>query len=656
MKEKSYYRSDIDGLRAIAVLSVLLYHFNVPGFTGGFVGVDIFFVISGYLIISIISRELSEERFSLSSFWERRIRRIFPALIFVTFATTLGAYLILLFPPDFISFAHSLIAQSAFLSNMFFMRTDDYFAAPAETLPLLHLWSLSLEEQFYILIPFLLLLFSFFRKKWLVIAVGILASFSFAYNIYLVEIAPAVRFSFEPFPHLWGGATNLTAGFYFLLPRAWELLLGGLLAITAYSVREKNTAQLLSLLGVTLLGVGIFGIDEQVSFPGLAAVFPVLGTALLIAAHGTHPTYVSRLLSTPLLVGIGLISYSLYLWHWPLLVLTQQYLGAAPNLTIVVFLFLASFLLAFLTHRFIETPFRKKRVLKSTRSVYLAGLLSLVLMGALGYTLHKANGLPQRAPEAARQIAISATDDNPRVYECFKRSAGDLGKTKAPCLIGNKDEGVPVSFVLWGDSHANAIMPAFEARAKEENRMGIFFAAGGCAPLWLSEGAITKDTACSALKDSMLEYIKTHEVDDIFMVSAWKESYPNHASGTKVPFKEALEHTLTILESRAAVTLVHRVPEQTNYDVRSAFLLATRTSFDLNTLSIETGTFLQNHSYVRSVIAEQGSVGNNSLIDPSAVLCEEHVCPLVVGDLIVYKDTDHISTSGALLISPLVMH
>lgn len=226
------YRPDIDGLRAVAVIAVLLFHLKISGFAGGYIGVDVFFVISGFLITSILLRDLQRGKFSLIEFWKRRIRRIFPVLFFVMLATAMASYFFILFPTDYSTFSQSLVAQSLFLINIFFMRTGSYFAAPAETAPLLHTWSLAIEEQFYIVFPVLLFVLFTALKRYLLTTLTITTIASFMYSVWLVNIAPDQAFSLPFIPHVWGGATNLSAGFYFPLARFWELLAGALLAVT----------------------------------------------------------------------------------------------------------------------------------------------------------------------------------------------------------------------------------------------------------------------------------------------------------------------------------------------------------------------------------------------------------------------------------------
>ncbi|NJM31549.1 MAG: acyltransferase [Rhizobiales bacterium] len=296
------YRPEIDGLRALAVVPVMLFHGGVTGFSGGFTGVDVFFVISGYLITSILLEEQRSGRFSIAGFYERRARRILPALFLVAICTIPFAWM---WMPDrqLEEFGQSLMATSLFVSNIHFWAESNYFGSAAEEKPLLHTWSLAIEEQFYLLFPLLLAFVWWFRKRWLLPVTIIIAAVSLALALLPLAIEQETRF--------------------FLIPaRAWELLAGAALAMLLQDTalkesRIKPVAGVLAGVGVLLLIASMASIDQSTAFPGPATILPVLGTALIIAfADGTNWT--GRLLGSPALVGIGLISYSAYLWHQPL--------------------------------------------------------------------------------------------------------------------------------------------------------------------------------------------------------------------------------------------------------------------------------------------------------------------------------------------------
>lgn len=383
---KKFYRPEIDGLRALAIIPVVLFHAGIFGFAGGFVGVDIFFVISGFLITSILLRELRAGTFSFMNFWERRIRRIFPALFVVLMVTAAITYALPLFPQDFMEFAKSLFAQSLFISNLFFMRKEGYFAAPSETAPLLHTWTLSVEEQFYILLPVLLfLLWKFFKAK-IVPTLFVFVIFSFVLSVYLVNLFPGDYFTAPYLPDVWRGALNQTVGFYMLPTRAWELMVGALLAASAFAIHSKKVAEVGSMVGVFAIAYAVTQYSAAIQFPGVAALLPVMGAALIIASNTHMQTRVGRMLSWPGLVWVGLISYSLYLWHWPVFVYAKI-LFPEENVVLTFALILLSVILAWATYKFIETPFGQRKYIPHKRTMVGVGLVSLLVCVGVSYGL-----------------------------------------------------------------------------------------------------------------------------------------------------------------------------------------------------------------------------------------------------------------------------
>lgn len=312
-RQRTDYRPDIDGLRAIAVLLVVLYHFRVPGFSGGYVGVDIFFVISGYLITSILQREVQENRLSLVSFYERRARRIVPALVVVVIASTATAYFMLL-PRALSLYGQSVASVALMVPNIFFWQaTKSYFSPVADTQPLLHMWSLGVEEQFYLLFPLYL---------WLVMRLGHGRAVKVTAVFLLLSFALAV----------WAAPRMPNATFFLPFTRAWELLAGVILSLSRERLRHiRYSAGAAAALGLVLIGGAATSLGSWAGFSGLTLLVPVSGAALLIAAGCANPdTMVSRLLGTRPFVFVGLISYSLYLWHWPIYVFLRHSVVLQP--------------------------------------------------------------------------------------------------------------------------------------------------------------------------------------------------------------------------------------------------------------------------------------------------------------------------------------
>ncbi|MCP4923786.1 MAG: acyltransferase, partial [bacterium] len=344
------YRPEIDGLRALAVLPVLFYHAGIPGFSGGFVGVDVFFVISGYLITSIILKEIEAGTFTLSHFWERRARRILPALFTVIISCFIAGWFFLL-PGDYKELGDSALAQSFFVSNVFFWRKVGYFATAAETKPLLHTWSLSVEEQFYIFFPLLLLVFSKFcsRKNLLkFVMAGLVLSLTLCIWIQHSKIA------FELSP-IW--FDNAGAAFYLLPTRMWELLIGAALTFSPIALNFNRRATF-GVFGIFGILTAIVFYNDQTIFPGYTALLPCMGAALILWSNERKVNIVGRFLSLKPLNFIGKISYSLYLWHWPLLAFPQYWLDRKLSILEACLALTITFFLSILSLKYIEMPFR----------------------------------------------------------------------------------------------------------------------------------------------------------------------------------------------------------------------------------------------------------------------------------------------------------
>ena len=364
------YRAEIDGLRALAVLPVILFHAGFEWFSGGFVGVDVFFVISGYLITTIIISEMAEGKFSIVNFYERRARRILPALFFVMAACLPFAWLWLT-PNDLRDFGQSLIAVSTFSSNILFWLESGYFDTAAELKPLLHTWSLAVEEQYYILFPIFLILTWRLGIKWVLILLSIV----FLTSLGVAELG--TQYTTNP---------KIISGTFFLLPtRGWELLVGVFTAFyLKYNAHLKSHTvnQMLSLLGFGMIIYSIVEFDKTTPFPSLYALIPTIGTGLLILC-AVPKTFIHKLLGLKFIVGIGLISYSAYLWHQPLLAFGRLSILGKLSDFLVIILCLTSLLLAYFSWRYVEAPFRNKTKFSQSR-VFSFSLMGILIFSVIG--------------------------------------------------------------------------------------------------------------------------------------------------------------------------------------------------------------------------------------------------------------------------------
>jgi len=366
------YRREIDGLRAVAVMPVILFHAGFSVFSGGYVGVDVFFVISGYLITSILIAELEQGRFSIIRFYERRVRRILPALFFVLLACLPFAYMWLL-PPQLKDFAQSLVSVVFFGSNVLFWIESGYFESAAELKPLLHTWSLAVEEQYYLIFPmFLLIAWRYGRNRvfWSVVVIS-------AMSLLLAE---------------WGWRNDPDANFYLAPTRAWELLAGSICAFLTVGRAVKSNG-ILSVIGLAAIVFSVFSFDENTPFPSIYALFPVVGTALIIL-FATQGTWVARLLSMRVLVGIGLISYSAYLWHQPVFAFARLRSSSEPDHYLMGALAIAALVLAWGTWRWVEQPFRRPTspMLATRRAVFVASGAFGAFIVAIGIVGHTSQG------------------------------------------------------------------------------------------------------------------------------------------------------------------------------------------------------------------------------------------------------------------------
>jgi len=335
------YRREIDGLRALAVIPVIFFHAGFETFSGGFVGVDVFFVISGYLITTIILSELEQGKFSIVNFYERRARRILPALFIVMLVCIPFAWLWLL-PSDMKDFSKSLVAVSVFVSNILFWRESGYFDTAAELKPLLHTWSLAVEEQYYVVFPLFLMLFWKLGKRWIIVTLGL---------VFIASLALAQ----------WAVYAEPSAAFFLLPTRGWELLIGAFAAFYFSSANRKEFGKGLSecggWLGVALIFYAVFAYSKATPYPGFYAFVPTLG-AVLIILFATQKSTVGKFVGNKLFVGIGLISYSAYLWQQPLFAFAKAYTFNLLTIMVTTALIFLSFAFAYLSFKYVETPFR----------------------------------------------------------------------------------------------------------------------------------------------------------------------------------------------------------------------------------------------------------------------------------------------------------
>lgn len=493
------YRPEIDGLRAVAVLGVVLYHMGL-GFPGGYVGVDVFFVISGFLITGIIVKDLNRGTFSMLDFWVRRIRRIMPAVTVMVVVCLIAGY-VLLSPDAFKGLAKSSIAQSLMAANVYFWRDTGYFTESAEFKPLLHTWSLAVEEQFYVFFPLVLFVFWKWWKHQVIPVLLILGGFSFLLSCIGVVYYPQATF--------------------FLLPaRAWEMLAGGVLAV--WSGKKKiphKSSEIIAWAGLLMIAYSMLFYSHDTLFPGWTALLPVLGSVLFIGANKGTMTSAGRLLSVKPMVFIGLISYSLYLWHWPLLAFARS-IVIDINLPWKLAILAGSMISAIISWRFVETPFRKKNILSTKSSAYSFGAASTVVVLIMSVVIWKSNGVPNRVDDNMA-LLIEDIDWTGSEYINEGSSLIYLG-------IKSPNEKSKVDFVLWGDSHGMAVSSTIDDLAREHGLHGVAFLNSGRAPVlgvncYLDSADEREENDRS--KQSIIQFIEKNKVENLILVARWNSYF-----------------------------------------------------------------------------------------------------------------------------------
>lgn len=634
-------RRDIDGLRALAVIPVVLFHFGFSAFSGGFVGVDVFFVISGFLITSILFREIGAQRFSFIDFWARRARRIIPALSVMMLATLVLGWL-LLTAKDFSELGRTVRYQSLFISNILFMREDGYFEPASDLKPLLHTWSLAVEEQYYIFFPLLMaLLMRHLRHwRWMLLAVLLV---SFGLNIAFIESKPDFTF--------------------FSLPtRAWELLCGAMLAVLPAPRHAVKPwlSQSVGLAGLAAVLIAIFSFDKTTTFPGWAALLPVLGATALIWSGAQGPTWVAQVLSARAMVWVGLLSYSLYLWHWPVFVYANaisidgiQHAEAAGWILLALGL-------AWLSWRFVELPFRDKRLLAGRKPVLVGGLLAMAVLAVTGSVVRSSDGFPQRLSGKALEYA-QARDWRAGQMKCMLVTS-DKVQDKA-CLLG-PDKDVPATQLFWGDSHAAALLPAIEDNAAREGRPVWLYSMSACPPI-LSDDPRQR---CRDFNEHTMEQVRRLQPKDVVLASNWSLYVYGREDGDRKVLLNSRDSTAeaearmaaalqarvkAIRETGAQVWLFKEVPLQRKGAISRLTSLA-RVGRSAEGLGRPLQEHLARQRFLSSLFDSMSAADPGvHVIDPTPLMCASGVCSVELNGHTQYKDEDHLSDAGSARLSPL---
>ncbi|HQV40655.1 MAG: acyltransferase [Moraxellaceae bacterium] len=633
------YRREIDGLRALAVLPVILFHAGFEMFSGGFVGVDVFFVISGYLITTIILSELEQGRFSIVNFYERRARRILPALFLVMLVCIPFAWFLFL-PGDMKDFSQSLVAVSVFASNILFWHESGYFDTAAELKPLLHTWSLAVEEQYYLLFPLFLMLFWRLGKRWILVLLAIVGVASF-------------------FVAQWASLAKPMTAFYLLPTRGWELLIGAFSAFyLSKASREEpsiGVGEVGGCLGLSLILYAVFFYSKTTPFPGIYALTPTIG-AVLIILFATEQTTIGKFIGNKVFVGVGLVSYSAYLWHQPLF----SFIRTSPleqDRSLFFLLILITFILAYISWRYVENPFRDKK--KFTRAkVFILSAMAMIFFIIFGLLGHKSNGFEGRASMAK--------------FDDLAYDTSTLGYTQCDNFLDKNDpklnycygeDNDPTALVV-GDSHADDKFYGIEKAVPAYNWRLV--GNSSCPPLYGVRFKSVDGTECTERLKKIFTYIdQTKSVK--LVVLSFMHMYPldtliaadhiqlkfnpedsiiedgfNPSLGKIDAFYSGLNRTIEFLHSRKIKTVIL-------LDIPELLFFPSGCLKDKAECIFEKSAVIKRQEIIRSRIARLSREYKDLLVfDPLDIYCDNGACKVIKDGHLMYRDSHHLTHFGSL--------
>ena len=667
------YLPFIDGLRALAVLPVVFFHANFKHFEGGFVGVDIFFVISGFLITQLIINDLEKNNFNIFSFYTRRARRILPILFFVIFISIVFA-VFLMNPTQLNLYVNQVFSVILFISNFFFWQNTGYFDPSTEIQPLLHTWSLAVEEQFYIFFPiFLLFVFKFFRKKifFIIIFISILSLLlaQIGGNFKLKNISLFYPFLNLPFDFFWQAGS---ANFYLPFGRAWELLIGSLIAIKFKKINNdnQNYCNFFSLIGLSLIIFSIFFYSKRIQYPSIYTIIPCLGTALIIM-YTNKKTVLFKILTFKPLIQLGLISYSFYLWHQPIFSFSRIHYGADLSISNSLGLIIISLILSLLSWKYIEQPFRNKKKVNDNSffkslSVFLLGLILVLFL----IKYEKIKSIQSEIPEEIRKtIRIAPPDKCVDIENAHKKNVKNWF-----CYLGNNDKKKKISFAVIGDSHAHSLIPLFSEIGKKNNQKGILTGFSGCPGL-VGVQSIRSDLKtknCKLLSEKFYKFVKDKKIKKIFLVSRWtyytdgrydgrdfqlltdKNVLFSNKKNSRSTLIKGLKNTINMYKQLGTeVVFVHQAPLQ----IFDPLFIYTK-SFDkltnrilinkLKNFSVDLNESLNFQKFIRdNVKILKDEYSNLITIDLNDYFCDANKCLIGNEKASYYADDDHLSVYGS---------
>jgi peptidoglycan/LPS O-acetylase OafA/YrhL len=629
------YRPDVDGLRAVAVSVVLLFHAGL-GFSGGFIGVDVFFVISGFLITGLILKEQGLGTFSLANFWVRRIRRILPAATTLVISVLIAGYFLLL-PNDYEDLGKATIAQQLMLSNFYFWKNTGYFDGAAEVKPLLHTWSLAVEEQFYLGYPLLLMFLHPFGRRFTIMVLSCLAIGSLAISQYGVNHYPSASF--------------------FLLPtRAWELLMGGLVCFMPQSYRAKPWfLEGASWISISAILACAWCYSSKTPFPGISALVPCTAAAVLIHVNSMAPSTTAVLLASKPMIFLGLISYSLYLWHWPIFAFWRTWFGE-PEYTASLVLLSISVVAAVASWRFIETPFRRPKRSFQNSLYYKTAMLSSIVVIAVAAFIFTKGGLIGRYSASDMLLFENALPQVPRC-SLEKAERGDFPR------IGANDANSP-KVLVWGDSHLQSLANVIGDSLANANINAAYAAHEGFPPLLEVWCVGRPRDQILRWNRAVMQFIQTQRVSEVVLVARWTIYMEGRANGDKSMLvvdsesearrenfaEEAMARSLdrtvkALQELGVRVWVVRQVPEQEGDPAKSILKGRILKAKEVSGTSLAWN--VEHHRKANQII-NQMAKSRVRLLDTWHYCFDEKENSIIFdGVRTLYKDDNHLSSHGA---------
>ena len=643
METSAVFRQDINALRAWAVIAVVGYHFGFTGFTGGFVGVDIFFVISGYLITGQALDQLEKDRFSFFAFWTARLRRIFPALLIVLLATISLGWLLTM-PYEYLSHTRQMLFAATFLSNITFASQQGYFDAVAHTKPLLHTWSLSIEWQFYFLLPFVLVTvwhFSAALRRQRNLLLGMTA-------ITLVSMLWC----------FWLSQTGMGESFFSLRARAWELLLGGVIASThrtgkvfskkgvARSLWEARARPLAAIAGWGLLALTTLASLSPGRWPGPLTLLPVVGAGLIVWGHTLSAFGLSRVVNCWPAQRIGDWSYSIYLWHWPLWVFMQQWASARGHTIEVhqkIELLLTVLVLSCASYHYIEKPVRINRDKWTARRLGWCYLLALLILSAFTVAAVQTHGFEERVPAYQQRAELAKRLNTPR-DECFRNSKSEKLAPTQFCDFGSLPDKQKTTAMLWGDSVAEQFLVPITAAATKLGIHGLIATQSGCRALLIEKPGIDNNSkSCAHFNQEVVSFLG-HQVDPRIVILG--RNWGNSAASVDEVFT-LVQYLL--LSGRTVVLILPML--NLNFDVPQRWigeqLLAGKPVEDIRIKMTPELVYQQARDALAMRSREFADNPKLITVDLLPKICADGFCYLVRDGQANFRDTLHISNINA---------